>query len=71
MRQAPRTLTASSLMILCLVGGPLYTAPATLANGVVRSLEVMYVSGMPPKCCVVVVTVYGNRVTLGKSMGGA
>ena len=45
--------------------------PATLANGVVRSLEVMYVSGMPPKCCVVVVTVYGNRVTLGKSMGGA
>ena len=58
-------------MILCLVGGPLYTAPATLANGVVRSLEVMYVSGMPPKCCVVVVTVYGSRVTLGKSMGGA
>ena len=47
-------------MILCLVGGPLYTAPATLANGVVRSLEVMYVSGMPPKCCVVVVTVYGS-----------
>ena len=66
-----RTLTASSLMILCLVGDPLYTAPATPVNGAVCSREVMYVSNMPLKCCVMVGTICGHRVRLGKSIVGA
>ena len=58
-------------MILCLVGDPLYTAPATPVNGAVCSREVMYVSNMPLKCCVMVGTICGHRVRLGKSIVGA